>query len=96
MPCWFGPLTRGVDGLGCVVCCSCVLVGCRMRYVAHPNCLRGLEDRLRHGLAFDPPVETENLNFQTAELRDTAYPSGISLRGSELTCRSPHSKNFGE
>ena len=56
----------------------------------------GLKDRLRHGLAFDPLVENEDLNFQTTGFRNPAYPSGISLRGRERTCRSSHSKSLGE
>ena len=56
----------------------------------------GFEDRLRHGLAFDPLVENEDLNFQTAGFRNPAYSSGISLRSSERTCQSSHSKSLGE
>ena len=56
----------------------------------------GFEDRLRHGLAFDPLADNESLNLQTPELRNPVYPSGIFLRGSKLVFRSSHSKNLGE
>ena len=56
----------------------------------------GLEDRLRRGPTFDPLVENENLNFQTAELRNPVHPGWIYLRGTNLVCRLSHSKNLGE